>query len=468
MLSPELGEHQGEACAVPRPCVYNRSVQECHCLPLPWCDPVAVLSGSSDEPQAALLSDGSDEGRWSYLAGAPAETFGSAADLAAALARWAAPAAGEGPPFRGGAIGLASYEWGASLERAAPQVRTASWPDLAGGFHDRVIGFDHHERRVWAVGRGVTAASARARAEEMAAWLAVARLEAARPLPAADFTEIGTGAAYQVAVADVIEAVRSGEIFQANIARRWQGRLGAGVTPLDLFAALARGSPAPFAGYLRLSGLAPGLAVVSNSPERFLQVTAAGSVRTQPIKGTRPRGRTPAKDQVLAAALQASEKDRAENLMIVDLMRNDLARACTAGSVRVPALYALRSFANVHHLVSTVVGQLAPGRTALDLFGGAFPPGSITGAPKLQAMTVIARHEPPRGPYCGSLFWAGCDGAFDSSVLIRTLALIETAPGVWAFETRAGAAVTAGSVPEEEEEETTAKIDAIRRALVGA
>ena len=440
-------------------------MQECHCLALPWCDPAAVLAGTADEPfVAALLSDGSEEGRWSYVACRPRETFDSAAALATALARCRVPATGEGPPFRGGAIGLASYEWGANFEHAAPQVRTPSWPDLAGGIYDGVLAFDHRERRVWAVGRGTTLNAARSRAQAVAAAVDEVRTGIARPMSAAGFAEIGSAAAYRIAVADVVEAVMSGEIFQANIARCWHGSLGAGASPLDLCAALVRGSPAPFAGYLRL----PGLAVVSNSPERFLHVTAAGLVRTQPIKGTRPRGRTADEDQALAAELQDSEKDRAENLMIVDLMRNDLARACAAGSVRVPSLYALRSFANVHHLVSTVVGQLAPGRTALDLFGGAFPPGSITGAPKLQAMTVIARHEAPRGPYCGSLFWAGCDGAFDSSVLIRTVALTETAPGAWAFETRAGAAITAGSVPEEEEAETSAKIAAIRRALQGA
>jgi len=146
-------------------------------------------------------------------------------------------------------------------------------------------------------------------------------------------------------------------------------------------------------------------------------------------------------------------------------MRNDIARACAPGSVAVPSLCALESFANVHHLVSTVTGRLAAGRTALDVFAKSFPPGSITGAPKLQAMAVIARHEPPRGPYCGSLFWAGCDGAFDSSVLIRTLAFTEAADGIWRFETRAGGGITADSIPAEEDCESLAKIAAIRAAL---
>ena len=150
--------------------------------------------------------------------------------------------------------------------------------------------------------------------------------------------------------------------------------------------------------------------------------------------------------------------------MIVDLMRNDLARVCAPGSVRVPDLFAVESFANVHHLVSTVVGRLAATKGAVDLLSSAFPPGSITGAPKVQAMKVIAALETPRGPYCGSLFWAGFDGAFDSSVLIRTAAFVEDAGG-WSLEARAGAGIVADSDPRAERLETEAKIAALARAL---
>ena len=441
-------------------------MQECACLPLPWCEPLDVLARVADEPYAvALLSDGSPEGHWSYVAHRPAERFGGGDALADALLRWRG-SSGEcpagAPPFRGGAIGLAAYEWGATMEPTAPQKRDALWPDLAGGFYDGLLAFDHWERRAWAIGRGVTASQAQARAAEAAASC---RGQPGMPRlpPAATFFATGTGMAYREAVEDVVEAVASGEIFQANIARRWSGQLQPGAAPLDLLAALIQKSPAPFAGYLRL----PGLALVSNSPERFLQVSGAGEVRTQPIKGTRPRGRTPEEDAAFAEALLGSAKDHAENLMIVDLMRNDLSRACLPGSVKVPSLCALQSFANVHHLVSTVTGRLAAGQTAADLFARAFPPGSITGAPKLQAMAVIARHEPPRGPYCGSLFWAGCDGAFDSSVLIRTIALSERNGG-WHFEVRAGAAVTADSIAAEEDRETIAKVAAIRAAMTSA
>jgi para-aminobenzoate synthetase component 1 len=207
--------------------------------------------------------------------------------------------------------------------------------------------------------------------------------------------------------------------------------------------------------------------VVSNSPERFVELSRQGErlcVRTQPIKGTRPRGRDAAEDAALAAALAASPKDRAENLMIVDLMRNDLARVCRAGEVRAPRLFEVERFANVHHLVSTVTGVLEPGRDAVDLLRASLPPGSITGAPKLQAMKVIATLEPPRGPFFGAMFWIGSDGAMDSSVLIRTTAFEREADG-WRFEARAGAGIVADSEPAAERRETEAKISAILGAL---
>jgi para-aminobenzoate synthetase component 1 len=261
-------------------------------------------------------------------------------------------------------------------------------------------------------------------------------------------------------VADVVARIGAGEIFQANIARGWAGRLAAGARPFDLFARLAGESAAPFAAYARW----PGLALVSNSPERFLSAHADGRVETRPIKGTRPRSDDPDEDAYLAAELTDSAKDRAENLMIVDLMRNDLSRVSVPGSVRVPDLWRLETFANVHHLVSTVTGKLQPGVGALDLMAAAFPPGSVTGAPKVQAMRVIAAHEAPRGPYCGSVFWAGFDGAFDSSVLIRTAAFVEDGQG-WRFEARAGAGIVADSDPPMESDETEAKIAAIARAF---
>lgn len=431
-----------------------------------WRDPIEVLGGFAGEPWAVgLLSGGGGErGRWSYVARRPdqvltaggddpADAFAGLVDLLGSVS----PQAGQGPPFQGGVIGLAAYELGDRVERLG-LARQPDWPDLAAARYLSLLAFDHVERRILAIGRGVDPAAAEQRAAEALDWLAekpAPRLRGplARPLFASD------PAAYEAAVAQVVGRIHAGEIFQANIARVWSARLTEGATPFDLLARLVETSAAPFAAYLRL----PGLALVSNSPERFIAV-GGGQAQTRPIKGTRPRGCTGGEDAALAADLLASEKDRAENLMIVDLMRNDLARVCAPGSVKVPELFALESFANVHHLVSTVTGRLAEGRTALDLLHAAFPPGSITGAPKVQAMKVIAGLESPRGPYCGSLFWAGFDGGFDSSVLIRTVACVEAAGG-WRVEARAGAGIVADSDPHAERLETEAKIAAIARAL---
>ena len=435
----------------------------------PWREPTAVLGAFAEEPWAlAFLSGGGGpRGRWSYLARAPDAVLTLAADdprdpfaLLSALLGVTAASDPEGPPFQGGVAGLACYELGDRVE-PLDLARAAPWPDLACARYPAVLAFDHAERRVLAFGRGSDGAEAQARAEAALGWLDLPGREPiqgplAAPLIASD------GEAYEVAVAQVVARIQAGEIFQANIARAWTGRLSPGATPFDVLARLAGQSAAPFAGYLRLQGLA----LVSNSPERFVRLESDGRVETRPIKGTRPRGRCPAEDAALAAELLASDKDRAENLMIVDLMRNDLARVCRPGSVAVPELFAVESFANVHHLVSTVTGRLAPGRDAVDLLRAAFPPGSITGAPKVQAMKTIAGLEPPRGPYCGSLFWAGFDGALDSSVLIRGLACVADAGG-WAVEARAGAGIIADSQPAAERAETEAKIAALIRALTG-
>ena len=432
-------------------------------LSAPWADAESVIHAFRDEPWAVCLSSGP---RWTFLARDPSATLSRAAEagpaafdqLRALLGPPTPPKPGL-PPFCGGVVALASYDLGEAMEGVARAGDTA-WPGLAAARYDAVLAFDRIDLKLVAVGAGSTEAHARRRAEAALGWLdqaapggsdrgALGDLRADDPF------------AYEAAVADVVDRIGTGEIFQANIARAWVGRLDGQAHPADLFARLAGDSPAPFAAYLRL----PGLALVSNSPERFLRVEG-GWAESQPIKGTRPRGRDSAEDRALARDLETSVKDRAENLMIVDLMRNDLARACAPGSVSVPGLLEPRSYANVHHLVSTVRGRLRPGADAVDLLRAAFPPGSVTGAPKIQAMRVIARHEAPRGPYCGSLLWLGYDGAMDSNVLIRTLACAEDRSG-WRIEARAGAGIVADSRPGDERRETEAKISAIAAAVTG-
>ncbi len=436
----------------------------------PWRNPVEVLAAFAHEPFAlGLLSDGSGpRARWSYVARAPARSLWIApsdtTDPFAALADLVGPRAGAhpgGPPFQGGVAGLASYELGDRVERLG-LGRRPGWPDLACGDYQALLAFDHREREVLAIGRGDDPATM---ARVAMSWLEVPSLPEKGGALTGEI-QADSGDAYEDAVADVVARITAGEIFQANIARRWRGTLLPTIEPIDLFVRLSDQSPAPFAAYLNLGDRA----LVSNSPERFVSVDPDGATlvaETRPIKGTLPRSADPAEDARLAAALAASEKDRAENLMIVDLMRNDLARVSTPGQVVTPQLFGIESFANVHHLVSTVRSRLAPGRTAIDLLAAAFPPGSITGAPKVQAMKVIAALEPPRGPFFGSLFFAGSDGAFDSSVLIRTAAFERSETGGWDFELRAGAGIVADSDPASERRETETKASAILRALQG-
>ena len=428
-----------------------------------WADPVEVASAFAGETHAGVLL--SDADGWSYVMRRPDRVAVEPDDLEG-MAGMLGPGeiSADGPPFQGGVVGLVGYELSARLELTAPQARGA-WPDLVLLRYPAILAFHADQRRGLAIGRGADARTAAANADFALTWLDAPRAAARQDVLAAETVLATSDERHAGAVAETVERIAAGEIFQANLARPWRGKLAPAARPYDLFRRLAQQSAARYAAFLNL----PGRALVSNSPERFLSVRREADglwAESHPIKGTRPRGADPAEDARLAAELQASEKDRAENLMIVDLMRNDLARVCAPGTVRVPELWALKSYANVHHLVSCVRGRLQPGRTAWDAFLAAFPPGSVTGAPKLQAMSVIARHEPPRGPYCGSLFWAGVDGALEASVLIRTVALTENAAG-WAFEARAGGGIVADSDPMAEVSETTAKIGAILKALTG-
>ncbi|HZC15850.1 MAG TPA: chorismate-binding protein, partial [Caulobacteraceae bacterium] len=286
-----------------------------------WREPADVLSAFADEAWAiGFLSSGDEPGaRWSYLARAPDQALifrpGDDGDPFAALARMIGPPCrrmADGPPFQGGVAGLASYELGDHVERLG-LGRHPDWPDLACGRYPAVLAFDHTRREVLAVGRGRDAAEAAGAAEWALTWLDMRPVAADAGALAGPLSS-SSAAAYEDAVGEVVARIGLGEIFQANIARRWTGRLKPGRRPFDLAARLARTSPAPFAGYLRLADRA----LVSNAPERFLRVAPDGDglvVETQPIKGTRPRGREPVEDAALAAELAASAKDRAENLM---------------------------------------------------------------------------------------------------------------------------------------------------------
>jgi len=405
-------------------------------------------------------------GRWTRVAADPVAHVGALLEPFAAE-----PVAGL-PPFQGGAAGYVGYDWGAQLERV-PRTRydDVAIPDVMLGLYDWVIAWDHETERAWVISTGMPEQRT-ARPERAARRLAfvkerlaerrsggpdagglparqkyaVAPADPQRPdRPAAPSYSVPdvpgvrsnfTRAGYLDAVARVIEYVYAGDIFQANL---WQR------------------NPAPFAADLDFGQVV----VASSSPERFLRVDDGRRVETRPIKGTRPRGVGPEHDAALALALAESDKDMAENVMIVDLLRNDLSRVCQPGTVRVPELFALEHYQTVHHLVSTVVGELAPGHDALDLLRAAFPGGSITGAPKVRAMQIIAELEPTqRAVYCGSIGYVSITGALDTSIVIRTYLVVGRD-----VYFQVGGGIVADSDPAQEYRETLDKARGLIAAL---
>ncbi|MBB6255248.1 para-aminobenzoate synthetase component 1 [Nitrospirillum iridis] len=374
------------------------------------------------------------------------------------------------PPFAGGAVGFMGYELGRHLERLPTPRRTGmNLPDMAFGLYDTAAVIDHMTGQGWVFSgaeREPDGAARPALARRLAEGL-LARLLAAPP-PARDAggpliarpgwkAEL-TPAHYRARVESILAYIQAGDIYQANMTQRFLGRLRPGTTPWDAYCRLRPRLAAPFSAFLNLGD---GRALASGSPERFLSLRADGMIETRPIKGTRPRHADPARDAELAAELLASEKDRAENLMIVDLLRNDLSRVAQVGSVKVPSLWRLESYRTVHHLTSVVTAQLRPGLGPVDLLRAAFPGGSVTGAPKLRAMEIIHEVEPARrGPYCGSVMWIGWDGAMDSSIVIRTAAVAGNR-----VQVQAGGGIVADSDPEEEYQESLTKAKAILTAL---
>jgi para-aminobenzoate synthetase component 1 len=382
------------------------------------------------------------------------------------------------PPFQGGAAGLFGYELGHHIE-VLPRTEFADFatPELAVGIYDWVIAFDHAQDRAWLISTGFPErdpwrreSRARQRAEQVYRWLDAAPQIPIAPSPVAGRAAIETPQypvegrphltsnfdrrRYLDTIARAIEYIHAGDCFQVNIAQRLMS--AATIAPFELYEHLRRRNPAPFAGYLDLGDVA----ILSASPERFLRVQN-GDVETRPIKGTRPRGMTPDEDNRLARELQNSAKDRAENIMIVDLLRNDLGRVCEYGSIKVDALCRLESYETVHHLVSAVRGRLRDGLGPTDLLRAAFPGGSVTGAPKIRAMEIITELErTARGPYCGSLGWVGFDGAMDTNLLIRTFVY----GGGW-IHFSVGGGIVADSSPEREYEETWHKAEGMLRAL---
>ncbi len=435
---------------------------------LPWQAPASVFQIFRNDPHTLWL-DSQGEGqraRFSYLCVAPFEVQDAGDPFAVLddfLARFAGAACDAPVPFAGGAAGFLGYECAAALERI-PRHPLPGVPDFFIGFYDLVFAWDHADRRFWLISTGLPethpqARLSRAHARRDAIWrrLTDSPVPPAAPPPLAWRQE--TPRAVHVArVAHAIGYIHAGDIFQANITARFTAPVPGGVTAAALHLALRAANPAPYGAFLSCGH---GVAIASVSPERFIGVTRDGRIEARPIKGTAARAPDPSDDAALAAALLSSAKDHAENLMIVDLLRNDIGRVAQIGSVHVPELARLESFAHVHHLVSSVQATRRSGASAADLLRAAFPGGSITGAPKIRAIEIIHELEQiARGPYCGSMFWLGQDGAMDSSILIRTAAITSETITV-----QAGGGIVADSDPEAEYEEMLLKARPLLHAL---
>jgi para-aminobenzoate synthetase component 1 len=385
------------------------------------------------------------------------------------------------PPFQGGVAGLLSYDLNRSLERISPpRFEDLPLPALAVGAYDVVLAFDAHGGHGWIISQGLPELDAKARDERARARLAQFRellVDAAAPdlkraqaadaqvprdalAPQFDMAMPGLSSnfsadGYRAMVRRGVEYVHAGDIFQVNLSQRLLH--AATMSSPELYLRQRERNPAPYAGYLDLGDWQ----ICSASPECFLTLRNGG-VETRPIKGTRGRSHLPEADLFAGDELTASEKDRAENVMIVDLMRNDLSRVCVPASVHVAQLCQLETYAFVKHLVSVVRGELKPGATALDLLRASFPGGSITGAPKVRAMEIIAELEPTaRGAYCGSLAYLGFDGQMDASILIRTI----TAGHGW-WQLPVGGGIVAQSDPDDEYRETWHKARGMLKAVL--
>ena len=440
----------------------------CTLHPLPYQpDPAIYFARLRTAPGAILLDSArpsAERGRYDLLSAWPLQQLQAHPDedgrdylqrLRQALADLGEAQLPEGIelPFAGGLIGYLSYDFGRRLE----QLPTHAVDDL--GLPDARLGL-----YAWALVSDHRLCSSQLvfhpRLPEDERQRLIALFEAA-PGGRGDFRLLApmTGdlrpEQYRAAFDQVQRYIQAGDCYQINLTQRFRAPCQG--DPWHAYQALRAACPTPFSGYQQLD---EGTALLSFSPERFIRVSQ-GEVETRPIKGTRPRSADPHEDARNAAELLASPKDRSENLMIVDLLRNDIGRTCQTGSVKVPELFSLESYPNVHHLVSSVVGQLAAGKDALDLIAGSFPGGSITGAPKIRAMQIIDELEPARRAlYCGSLLYIDVRGEMDSSIAIRSLLVKDGQVSCWG-----GGAVVADSDWQAEYEESIAKVRVLMETL---
>ncbi|WP_217473829.1 aminodeoxychorismate synthase component I [Stutzerimonas stutzeri] len=432
-------------------------------------DPTLWFDRIRRSPGAILLDSGrpiAERGRYDLLSAWPVETLepdatetGRAffARVRTALHRLGEAGLPEGRelPFAGGILGFLGYDFGSRLERLpATATKDLALPPARFGLYAWALISDHQHRTTQLVFHPTLAEAERVRLiqlfeSERDPELTSFKLES-------PFSADLQRSDYRQAIERIQRYIQAGDCYQVNFAQRFRAPCAG--DPWQAYQALRAVCPTPYSGFIPVEGGA----IVSLSPERFLQL-AKGVVNTRPIKGTRPRRSDPQADRAEGHALLASEKDRAENLMIVDLLRNDLGRSCETGSVRVPELFSLETYPNVHHLVSSVCGNLATDKDALDLLAGSFPGGSITGAPKIRAMQVIDELEPTqRSIYCGSLLYLDVRGEMDSSIAIRTVLIQNDQATCWG-----GGGIVADSHWQAEYQETLDKVRVLMETLEG-
>ena len=457
-----------------------------------WHSPDSLAAALRGQPGLVLLRSGSFDvpsARYSIVTCRPEITFrswGSDCEirsaegtrsthfgdpwrhLAVLLAPFELPDEADVPFPLGGCFGFWGYDLKQFVEPRVPRraINDLELPDCHLGFHTSLVVFDHQQQSTWIVATGLDASGTRSdrRIREQIGWWRE-RLAEAPAVPRTLPEEIPSGPlgssmareAFLRAVRRAQDYIRSGDIYQVNLAQRLHTRLGS--SPWGFFERLTARSPAPFSAFLDCEGFQ----LLSTSPELFLRLSG-NHITTRPIKGTRPRDPDPVRDTQLGWELQRSEKENAELLMITDLLRNDLGRICDYGSVRVPDLMRLERFAQVQHLVSTVEGDLRADLTHLEALRSCFPGGSITGAPKIRAMEIIDELEPvSRGPYCGAHGYLGFNRESQLSITIRTAVVRDDT--AWFH---VGAGIVADSDPEAEHQETLAKAAGFVAALQGA
>ncbi|MFH1159272.1 MAG: aminodeoxychorismate synthase component I [Pseudomonadota bacterium] len=440
-------------------------------------DPVEIFTRFRDDPYSLFLDSADRDhpsARYSFIACQPFETIESKAGQITVINRderlsfhgdpfsvlkerlakrnMNVPHRDDLPPFQGGAAGFFGYDLAQGIEKLPVLPSASEAPDMAVGLYDQVASFDHQKGEAWyvvlAADEKTAEAGYRRFLHQVDAKGGGFVASSFQPEWSSSFTRQG----YEQAVRRVRDYIHAGDIFQANLSQRFEATIPPEFDSFAHYCHLRQVNAAPFAAYMNFGGLQ----LSSASPERFLCVQG-GRVETRPIKGTRPRLSDPRKDEEMRQELLLSGKDRAENVMIVDLLRNDLSKVCGDFSVDVPQLCAPESFAAVHHLVSTVTGTLRAGQTPVDLLRACFPGGSVTGAPKVRSMEIIAEMEGvTRGPYCGAMGYIGFSGAMDTNIVIRTL--VYEGDRV-RFNT--GGGITADSVPAAEYQETLDKAAAI-------